>query len=425
MTFLKKMIALCLAILLLLPCVVPVQAAQDSTGALVRKLINYFHYYQEDAALEYELILEQIREQDPALADTWANILTFWYQLNSDMAFHSNVLPDGLPEDDSLCIVVMGYYLKPEGGIRPELEDRMEVTLASALKYPNAYILCTGGGTASKNSNVTEAGQMAKWLIQKGIDSSRVIVEDNALSTIQNAIYGCKLLYQNYPQVRSLAIITSDYHILRSCLYFHTQAALDAYKAGVQPMRVVGNATCRINPDAPPELDRQVEGIGMLSGTEDVERMKQPWLTHLDHIQVSGSTEYAMGSELNLQVTAVYSNGYSRDVTAQCNYTGFDFGKSGFQCVTVSYEEGMALKSATLDVYVIPPEGTPAPTELNPTVPSFETTDPEVSPESASTEKTALIIAGICLTLLILLLWIKANQDRKRRRRKKPTIKLQ
>ena len=425
MTFIKKLIALCLVILLLLPCAIPVQAVQESTDALVRKLINYFHYYQADAALEYELILEQIRMQDPALADTWANILSFWYSLNNDMVFHSNVIPDGLPEDDSLCIVVMGYYLKPEGGIRPELEDRLEVTLASALKYPNAYILCTGGGTASKNGNVTEAGQMAKWLIRKGIDSSRVIVEDNALSTIQNAIYGSKLLYQYYPQVRSLAIITSDYHILRSCLYFHTQAALDAYNAGIQPMRVVANATCQINPDAPPELNKQVEGIGMLSGADDVERMKQPWLTYLDHIQISGDTEYALGAELNLQVTAVYSNGYSRDVTSRCNYTGFDFGQSGLQSITVTYEEGMALKSATFDVYVIPPDGTPAPPDLKPTVPALETDDPEIPPESASTEKTALIIAGICLILLILLLWIKARHNRKRRRRKKPTMSLQ
>lgn len=422
MSIFKKMLALCLAILLFLPGVLPVQAAQNTT--LVRDLVNYYHYYQEDAALDYELTLEQIRAQDPALADTWANILSFWSHINNPDVICSNVLPDGLPEDDSLCIVVMGYQLESRGTMRPELEARMEVTLASALKYPNAYILCTGGGTASKNNAVTEAGQMAKWLRQRGIDSNRIIVEDNAMSTIQNAIYGCQLLYRDYPQVRSLAVVTSDYHIYNSCLYFHTRSALDAYEAGIQPMRVVGNATCQVNPDSLPNLDTQTEGIGMLAGMDDPERMSQPWLTYLNYLQVSGATEYALGAEPDLQVTAFYSNGYSRDVTARCNYTGFDFGKSGFQSITVSYEEGLAQKSVAFDVYIVPPDATPSPSKLETIVSAPEADPPEYASEVFPDLMLPLIIAGICLLLLVILLWIKARLARKHRRRSRKPMNL-
>lgn len=424
MIIFRKITALLLAVALLLPGIRPVRAVQEHPDALVRKLVNYYHYYQEDASLDYELILEQIRAQDPALADTWANILTFWTSLNSDMAFPFNVLPDGLPEDDSLCIVVMGYQLTSTGAMRSELEDRMEVTLASALKYPNAYILCTGGGTASKNSDVTEAGQMAKWLRRNGIDSSRIIVEDDAMSTIQNAIYGCKLLYRDYPQVRSLAVITSDYHIYRSCLYFHAQAALDAYDAGIEPMRVVANASCQINPNASRELDTQVEGIGTLAGLDDVEKMSQPWLTYLDYLQVSGATEYALGTELNLQVTAVYSNGYSRDVTARCYYTGFDFGQSGFQTVTVRYDEGRAQKAVSFEVYVHSSATALVPTEQMPISPAPEPPLPAVTEETAPGLSPALIIASVCLVLLVILLLLKAKQARKRRRRRRPSLKI-
>ena len=422
MIFLKKLTALCLVILLLLPGALPVQAAQDSLNDLVSKLVNYYHYYQEDAALDYELILEQIRSRDPALADTWANILTFWTEINREGAVYSNVLPDDLPEDDSLCIVVMGYQLQSDGAMRAELEMRMEVALASARKYPNAYILCTGGGTAAKNSQVTEAGQMAKWLRRNGIDDGRIIVEDNAMSTIQNAIYGCKLLYRDYPQVRSLVVITSDYHIYNSCLYFHTQAALDAYEAGIQPMRVVSNATCRTKLDAAPELDTQTEGIGILTGMNQVHRMSQPWLTYLDHIQVSGAAEYALGTELNLQVTAVYSNGYTRDVTAQCNYSGFDFGQSGFQTVTVRYDEGMAQKAAAFDVYIVPEGDTPAPMKQEATSPvSPEAPQPAPPQEAAPNLTAVLIISVVCLVLLAILLRLKTVKSRKRRRTKYPT----
>ena len=107
MTIFKKITAALLVLLLLIPAVLPVQAAEN-TDSLVKKLVSYFQYYQADAQLDYELILSEIEQQDPALAAAWRSILPFWIRLNADMPFYSNVLPDGLPEDDSLCIVVMG-----------------------------------------------------------------------------------------------------------------------------------------------------------------------------------------------------------------------------------------------------------------------------------------------------------------------------
>ena len=121
MTFFRKLTALCLAALLLQPLALPAHSATDSPKDLVQRIVNYYHYYQEDAALDYELILEQLRSQDPALADAWSNILAFWSGINRTEAVNSNVLPEGLPEDDSLCIMVMGYQLESDGGMRPEL----------------------------------------------------------------------------------------------------------------------------------------------------------------------------------------------------------------------------------------------------------------------------------------------------------------
>ena len=146
MHILKRFITLFLAFTLLLALPVNVHAEQESANALIRKILNYFQYYQADAGLDYELLLDQIAQQDPALAETWSDILDFWIQVNGDMEFHKEVLPDGLPEDDTLCIAVMGYQLNSDGSMRDELYERLHVTLASAEKYPNAYILCTGGG---------------------------------------------------------------------------------------------------------------------------------------------------------------------------------------------------------------------------------------------------------------------------------------
>lgn len=416
MTIFRKLTAL-LLVFLLLPIGSNAHAVETDTDALVRQLINYYHHYQEDARLDCDLILEQIEARDPELAATWVNILDFWHGVNSDMMFHSGVLPDGLPEDDSLCIVVMGYQLKSDGSMRDELTQRMKVTLESAKKYPNAYILCTGGGTAANNSKVTEAGQMAKWLKKKGIDPDRIIVENQALSTIQNATYGCALLYRDYPQIKNLAVITSDYHIYRSCLYFHVQAALDAYDAGVEPMKVVSNATCRISPDASRDLDRQTEGIGMLAKQKDVEKDSPEPLTTLERVTVAGPSEYVPGGQLNLTVIAHYSNGYTRNVTEDSTFSGFDMEIPGFHEVSVCYDEWVE----PFDIYVIPPETQPLPTETQPE-PVPEIQEPPVSPDSAI-PYTVIVFVGL-VALLCLPLYLKVRQDRKRRRRPRPTIKL-
>jgi hypothetical protein len=421
MTVFKKLIVPLLVLVLLFSLTFPVQAAEN-TDQLVRKLINYFHYYQGEAQLDYQLLLEEIRQQDPALAATWENILQFWTGMYDDMAFPTGVLPDGLPQDDSLCIVVMGYYLKSDGTMRDELYERLRVALESAEKYPNSYIMCTGGGTAANDNDITEASQMAKWLRKKGIDKSRIIVEDNAKSTIQNATYGCKLLYTHYPQIKNLAVVTSDYHIYRSCFYVHTQSALYAYEEGIEPMKVVANASCRVNPNAEKDVDRQVEGIGMLTGL-DVVDMSKPKLTRLTEIKIAGATEYALHGQPNLTVTAVYSSGHTRDVTAQATLAGYDFSRSGFQTVTASYTEGSTQVSAEFDIYVVPPETVPieaAETEPDlPTVPSVA-----VIPEPELSLTMPVCLAAVCIVLLLFLLYLKARRAKKRRRRPKPVIKL-
>ena len=146
-------------------------------------------------------------------------------------------LPDGLPEDDTLCLVVLGFQLNPDGTIRKELEERLKVALAASEKYPRAIIVCTGGGTAIKNPDATEAGRMAQWLEENGVDPSRIVAEDHSLTTAQNAIYTMDILTEKYPQAEQIAILSSDYHIATGVLLFGAEAILRD-----SPVRIVSNA---------------------------------------------------------------------------------------------------------------------------------------------------------------------------------------
>ena len=418
MKIIKKFLSLALCVILVLSAVPTVHAENEAAvEPYARQMLQYYLNYQDNARTDIARLVQEMGTIDAAQAEAWESIMSYWSQAHSDTFLNNNVLPDGLPEDNSLCIVVLGYALQSDGGMQNELVQRLKVALASAEKYPNAYILCTGGG-----SNKTEAEQMARWLKKQGISEDRIIIEKKAKSTIENAKYGCAMLYKDYPQVTTLAVVTSDYHIYRSCLYFNTQSALDAYKLDTKPMKVVAAATCVINPKAPTDVDTQVEGMCILTGLEAF-NLTRPNLSRLDSIQLSAPAECPLGEEPELLVSATYSNGYTREVTKDVSFSGIDFGKAGTQTVTATYEEGGRVRTATVEIRFIPGEepATEAPTEA----PTPTETVPEIVIEGPELSELLVpgIIAVICLLLLVILLILKKHQAKKRRR-PKPVIKL-
>lgn len=201
---------------------------------------------------------------DPDQAAVWERIMQDWNWVNTQMPVGENVLPDGLPEDGSLCIVVLGYGLNTDGSMKEELVDRLVVALASALKYPNAWIAVAGGQT-SPMEGVTEAGQMSAWLQKKGIEKSRIIVENQSLSTVANAVNVYKMLNTSYPQVNSIALISSDYHVAWGGAMFTTVSNYNfGYKAG-NPIDLLASAVC-VTGQTADTMVQQAWGISLITG---------------------------------------------------------------------------------------------------------------------------------------------------------------
>ena len=214
------------------------RTAQD----IIEELAVYYGTYGGEAEEKAAALLEELSAVDPVQGAKWESIMKLWKTVNTGLKINEGILPDGLPETDELCLIVLGFQLNPDGSMKVELIERLTVAKASAEKYPNALIVCTGGGTASRNPDATEAGEMAKWLTANGVDAQRVIVEDQSLTTAQNAILTWNILTKQYPQVKQLAIISSDYHIATGALLFGAEAVLQAEEAGKESMTVVSNA---------------------------------------------------------------------------------------------------------------------------------------------------------------------------------------
>ena len=222
---------------------VPAGAEENLTAQdLIEEMVVYYGTYGEEASSRVSALLDELETIDADKAARWKSIMDLWQSVNSDLTVNEEILPDGLPDTDELCIVVLGFQLNPDGSMKDELIERLKVVLACADKYPNAYVICTGGGTASENSSATEAGKMAEWLKENGISPERIIVEDQSLTTAQNAIFSLDILEKRYPQVSHLAIVSSDYHIATGVLLFGAEATLRAEMAGKETITVLSNA---------------------------------------------------------------------------------------------------------------------------------------------------------------------------------------
>lgn len=261
MTFFRKILIACLCLCLLGGSVPAAQAAEETNP---QRLLGA--YCANDSG-RIESCLDALEAESPAEGALWRRIMTDWARLNEAGFENNRVLPDDLPQDDSLCVVVFGYGLGGDGSIQPELEDRLYVALNAARQYPNAYVAVTGGQT-SEAAGVTEGGQMAAWLRAQDVAESRLIVEDQALNTTQNAANTYKLLTSAYPQVKTLAVVTSDYHVACAGVLLQIWSDYQSQVNGAPALNVAAGASCATDtPVGDGMLSSQAWGIAQITGT--------------------------------------------------------------------------------------------------------------------------------------------------------------
>ena len=214
----------------------------EETYQIVSDLVFTYRNEQEAGMEQIRTGLGQLKQLDPALGELWEKIMIFWSHVNTDLSLNRSSVPEGLPEDETLCIVVLGFQLQYDGSMAPELLGRCETALRCLERYPNALLAVTGGGTAIGNPDATEADAMWEWFLMQGVSPERILVEARSLTTGGNAANTCRLLAEEAPEVRELLIVSSDYHIRLGTLLFQTAAYLHEYEHGTLPYTVAANA---------------------------------------------------------------------------------------------------------------------------------------------------------------------------------------
>lgn len=107
--------------------------------------------------------------------------------------------------------IVLGAKVNADGKPSKALKNRLEATYDYAIKYPHVQFILSGGQGADENES--EAVAMQNYLVNRGMDSNRLILETESTSTYENIKYSSKKIPL---KENGLTIISNDFHLARA-----------------------------------------------------------------------------------------------------------------------------------------------------------------------------------------------------------------
>lgn len=112
-------------------------------------------------------------------------------------------------DDDLDCLIVLGAQVR-ESGPSIVLANRLDAAYEYLQAHPRTRCIVSGG--QGPNEPTTEASAMARYLIDRGIQPSRITQESESHNTTQN-IQNCKKLLD--PKQARVGIVTNNFHVFR------------------------------------------------------------------------------------------------------------------------------------------------------------------------------------------------------------------
>lgn len=109
--------------------------------------------------------------------------------------------------------IILGYRLKDDGTMTTRLMKRCDL----AIKYDQEHgfdKLILSGGIANENTVVSEAQRMYEYLVDKGYDKEKLILEEKSMTTWGNMEYSMQLA-KPYNPTEIIIITTCDHYFLR------------------------------------------------------------------------------------------------------------------------------------------------------------------------------------------------------------------
>lgn len=134
-------------------------------------------------------------------------------------------------------VIVLGAQVK-EG--RPSVVLQYRLDRAYEYLMENADTICIVSGGQGSNELVSEADIMKSYLVDKGIPSYRILVEDRSRNTEENIRFSFELIGDLQADI---GIITNNFHVFRGSAIARKKGALNVFgiSASSNPLYLPNN----------------------------------------------------------------------------------------------------------------------------------------------------------------------------------------
>lgn len=119
------------------------------------------------------------------------------------------------PLDDPKAVIVLGCQVRGETP-----SSMLAYRLIAAEEVMNAHpnTVCVVSGGQGSGEDISEAEAMHRFLVDRGIDESRIIKEDKSVSTRENFRFSVALLAER-GITDGVVVVTNDFHQFRADIY--------------------------------------------------------------------------------------------------------------------------------------------------------------------------------------------------------------
>lgn len=117
------------------------------------------------------------------------------------------------PPENADALIVLGCAVYGE---QPSLTLQKRLNVACDYLVSNPDTVCFVAGGQGPGETVSEALAMQRYLIGKGIDEGRIIMEDKSESTLQNFNFTKPLLEQYCGEDATVVYVSTRFHVYRA-----------------------------------------------------------------------------------------------------------------------------------------------------------------------------------------------------------------
>lgn len=120
--------------------------------------------------------------------------------------------------DDCEYLMVLGGNVIGADTPSPQLFQRMKSAAEYLTENTECFVIPCGGCFRTEQKK-SEARIIADYLVEQGIDESRIILEDKSTTTVENFVFASEIIKNHSGKELSsvkIAFLSSDYHIFRA-----------------------------------------------------------------------------------------------------------------------------------------------------------------------------------------------------------------